>query len=47
MKRREFLKAAAMSGLACTSGISFGAKPAKKERAQGICLRRDDNTRDY
>ena len=30
MKRREFLKAAAMSALACTSGISFGAEPSKK-----------------
>ncbi|MCD6392776.1 MAG: sulfatase-like hydrolase/transferase, partial [Planctomycetes bacterium] len=30
MKRREFLKAAAVSVLACTGGISFGAKPSKK-----------------
>lgn len=30
MKRREFLKAAAMSVLACTGRISFGAKPSKK-----------------
>ena len=30
MKRREFLKTAVMSTLACTGGISFGAKSTKK-----------------
>lgn len=30
MKRREFLKTAAMGALACASGISFGAEPSKK-----------------